>query len=87
MSNTTEPKLEASLSLLVMSIASNAMMALGLSPDPQSGKTEVDKNLARFNIDLLMMLDQKTKNNLSGEEIDLLKHILQDLQSKYLQVK
>lgn len=82
-----EPKLEASLSLLVMSIASNAMLALGLTPDPQTGKTEVDKNLARFNIDLLMMIEEKTKNNLSGEEIDLLKHILQDLQSKFIQVK
>lgn len=82
-----EPKLEASLSLLVMSIASNAMMALGLSPDPQTGKSELDKNLARFNIDLLMTIQEKTKNNLSGEEIDLLNHILQDLQSKFIQVK
>ena len=82
-----EPKLEASLSLLVMSIASNAMMALGLAPDPQTGKSEIDKNLARFNIDLLMMLKEKTKNNLSTEEIELLGHILQDLQSKFIQVK
>lgn len=87
MTDKKEPKLEASLSLLVMSIASNAMLALGLTPDPQTGKTEVDKNLARFNIDLLMMIEEKTKNNLSGEEIDLLKHILQDLQSKFIQVK
>jgi hypothetical protein len=87
MTGPNEPKLEASLSLLVMSIASNAMLALGLTPDPQTGKTEIDKNLARFNIDLLMMLKEKTKNNLSGEETDLLNHILQDLQSKFIQVK
>ena len=86
MSN-NEPKLEASFSLLVMSMASNAMLALGLTPDPQTGKTEVDKNLARFNIDLLMMLKDKTKGNLSNEDIDLLNHILQDLQSKFIQVK
>lgn len=81
------PKLEASFSLLVMSIASNAMMAMGLTPDPQSGQTEVDKNLARFNIDLLMVLSDKTKNNLAADENDLLTHILQDLQMKFLQVK
>lgn len=80
-------KLEASFSLLVMSIASNAMMAMGLTPDPQSGQTEVDKNLARFNIDLLMVLSEKTKNNLQADESDLLTHILQDLQMKFLQVK
>lgn len=82
-----DPQLEASFSLLVMSIASNAMMAMGLTPDPQSGQTEVDKNLARFNIDLLMVLNNKTKNNLSADENDLLTHILQDLQMKFLQVK
>jgi hypothetical protein len=80
-------KLEASFSLLVMSIASNSMMAMGLTADPQSGQTEVDKNLARFNIDLLMVLSEKTKNNLQADEKDLLTHILQDLQMKFLQVK
>jgi hypothetical protein len=82
-----EAKLEASFSLLVMSIASNAMMAMGLTPDPQSGKTDTDKNMARFNIDLLSMLKDKTKNNLNGEETQLLEHILQDLQVKFIQLK
>lgn len=86
-SSSSEPKLEASLSLLVMSIASNAMMAMGLTPDPQSGKTETDKNMARFNIDLLIMLKEKTKNNLNSEETGLLDHILQDLQLKFIQTK
>lgn len=80
-------KLEASFSLLIMSIASNAMMALGLTPDPQSGQTSTDKNLARFNIDLLVMLKDKSKNNLSSDETDLLNHILQDLQMKFIQAK
>ncbi len=83
----TEPKLEASLSLLFMSIASNAMMAMGLTADPQSDKTEVDKNMARFNIDLLLVLKEKTKNNLNNEDAGLLNQILQDLQSKFVQIK
>lgn len=85
--NANEQKLEASFSLLSMSIASNAMMALGLTPDPQTGKTEVDKHLARFNIDLLLVLKEKTKNNLSADEVGLLDHILQDLQMKFIQIK
>ncbi len=82
-----EPKLEASLSLLIMSIASNAMMAMGLTADPQSGTIEVDKNMARFNIDLLVVLKEKTKNNLNSEESGLLDHILQDVQLKFVQTK
>lgn len=83
----TEPKLEATFSLLTMSIASNAMMAMGLTPDPQTGKTETDKNMARFNIDLPVMLKEKTKANLSGEENSLIDHVLQDLQMKFIQTK
>ena len=84
---TAEPKLEASLSLLIMSIASNAMMSMGLTPDPTTGKTETDKNMARFNIDLLVVIKDKTKNNLTAEESGLIDHILQDLQMKFLQLK
>lgn len=87
MSEKQEPKLEASLSLLIMSIASNAMMSMGLTPDPQTGKTELDKNMARFNIDLLVVIKDKTKNNLTAEESGLIDHILQDLQMKFVQMK
>lgn len=82
-----EQKLEASISLLIMSIASNASLAMGLTPDPQTGKTEVDKHLAQFNIDLLLVIKDKTKNNLSADESGLLNYILQDLQMKFIQVK
>ena len=83
----TEPKLEATLSLLIMSIASNAMMAMGLTADPQNGKIEIYKNMARFNIDLIVVIKDKTKNNLNNEEAGLLDHILQDLQLKFVQTK
>ena len=83
----TEQKLEASFSLLIMSMAQNAMMAMGLTPDPQTGKSEIDKNLAQFNIDLLLILKEKTKSNLTGDEEGLLGYVLQDLQMKFIQVK
>lgn len=80
-------KVDASFSMLVMSVASSAAMALGLTPDPQSGKVETDKDMARFNIDLLIVLKEKTKNNLSKEETELLDHLLKDLQLKFVQFK
>lgn len=79
-------KMEASFSILAMSIASSAVMAMGLAPDPQSGKVSKDKNMARFNIDLLVMLQEKTKNNLSSDEKAFLENIISDLQIKFVQV-
>jgi len=78
--------LEASFSTLIMSIGSSAAISLGLSPDPSTGETAVNKEVARFNIDLLKVLGEKTKNNLSSEEAAFLKHILSDLQLKYVEV-
>ena len=80
------PPLEASISMIVMSIASSAAMSMGLTPTPEN-KIEVDKNIARFNIDLLTVLKEKTKNNLTQDEKSLLEHIVQDLQSKFIQLK
>ncbi len=88
--SSTEPQTgmhEATLSMLVMSIASGAAMALGLAPDPQTQKTSVDRNMARFNIDLLQILQDKTKGNLSDDEGKLLSSLLNDLQLKFLQLK
>ncbi len=83
---TTAPPMEASFSIIVMSIASSAAMSMGLSPN-QDNKIELDKPLARFNIDLLTVLKEKTQNNLSDEEKSLLDHIVQDLQAKFIQLK
>jgi hypothetical protein len=79
--------LEANLSTLVLSIGSSAAMALGLAPNPMTGKVEKDLNLARFNIDLLQMLFEKTKGNLTHDEQKFLESILTDLQMKYVQAK
>jgi hypothetical protein len=78
-------KMEASFSILAMSVASSAVMAMGLAPDPQSGAVHKDKNMARFNIDLLIMLQDKTKNNLTDEEKKFLESIITDLQMKFMQ--
>lgn len=77
--------LEASFSTLVLSIGSSAAMAIGLAPNPVTGKVEKDLNLARFNIDLLRMLREKTKGNLSTDEQSFLDSIVTDLQMKYVQ--
>ncbi len=77
----------ASFSILVMSIASSAAMAWGLAPDPQTGEMQPDKEMARFNIDLLVILKEKTKGHLTKDESELLEHLLSDLQLKFVQNK
>lgn len=78
--------LEANFSVLIMSIASSAIMAMGLAPHPQSGEVSKDKNMARFNIDLLLVLKNKTKGNLSGDEAQFLENLISDLQMKYVSI-
>ena len=70
-----EKPLEANFSTLILSIASSAAMGLGLSPDPNSGETQVDKKIAQFNIDLLEILKVKTENNRTDEEDKLINQI------------
>lgn len=77
--------LEASFSVLIMSIASSAVMAMGLAPN-QNGEVSKDKNMARFNIDLLLVLQGKTKGNLSSDEDKFLENLISDLQMKYVSI-
>lgn len=79
--------MEASFSMLLMSVASSAAISLGLSPNPQTGQTSVDKGMARFNIDLLTILEQKTHGNLTADEKRFLDSILSDLKMKFVSLK
>lgn len=78
-------KMEANFSILVMSVASSAAMSLGMTPHPQTQELQKDKELAKFNIDLLIVLQDKTKNNLSADEKSLIDNIVSDLQMKFTQ--
>lgn len=77
--------MEASFSTLIMSLGSSTIMSLGLAQNPQTGKTEKDLNIAKFNIDLLLMLQDKTKSNLTEDEEKFLKALVTDLQVKYVE--
>ena len=70
---------------LVMSLSTSAMAALGLVADPRSGeRTECNLPLARHTIDLLALLEEKTRGNLTGEEERLLGQVLYDLRMCYV---
>lgn len=79
--------LEATFSTLIISIASSAVVNLGLEKNPQTNKIEKNLEMAQYSIDLLILLKEKTKNNLTPEEKNYLEAIIQDLQMKYVQSK
>ena len=84
MSNENNQKLEPSFSSLVISIATSAAIHLGLDPN---SKEEKNIDLARYNIDLLEVLQEKTKNNLSKEESELIDRFIKDLKLQVVQAK
>src|SRR5213082_1698905 len=61
---------------LVMQQSNMAMMLMGKTPHPDTGKTMQDLESAKLFIDLLEMLEAKTKGNLTKEEQSLLKQTL-----------
>jgi hypothetical protein len=73
----------ASFELLVLSLAVQAQMELGLGP-PAEGQVP-DLDIARHTIDLLAILQQKTKGNLTLEEQRLLENTLTELRFRYVQ--
>lgn len=84
-STDAQKNLEASFSTLVISIASSAIVNLGLEKNPQTGKFEKNIPLAQYSIDLLCVLREKTKGNLTEPEKNYLEAIIQDLQVKFVQ--
>lgn len=79
-------QINADFNSLLLSIASSAAIALGLAPEHETGKIHIDKNMAKFNIDLLLMLKEKTKNNLSPDESQLMTSLVQDLQNHFIKM-
>ena len=59
---------EANFKALIGTLITNALMYLGAFPDPQSGRAMVAPEYAKFHIDLLGVLQEKTKGNLTEEE-------------------
>jgi hypothetical protein len=68
----------------VLSLASSAMVALGTMPAPDGGNQPVDLETAKYLIDVIGMLEQKTQGNLDESETKLLQSLLYDLRVAYV---
>ena len=71
-------------STFVLSLATSAQVHLGAIPNPATGKQDSDPHLAKQTIDILGVLEEKTKGNLSEQEKKLMDHLLYDLRMMYM---
>lgn len=74
----------ASFLNFLMSIASNAAASLGMMEHPVTGERGVDLQLAKHWIDVLGMLEKKTRGNLTPQEHQIFEGLLSDLRMQYV---
>jgi len=73
-------------SVFILSLHHSARVHLGDAPITDDGECKVDLSLARQTIDLIEILMEKTKGNLTGEEERLIGHVLYELRMRYVEV-
>jgi len=74
-------------STFIFSLNSSALVHLGAIADPTTGNINQELTIAKQTIDILAMLEEKTRGNLTDDEAKLLGHILHDLRIKFVQEK
>ena len=76
------PKID--FSTFVLSMNSSALVQLGLIEDPAGGQRAKNLPLAKQTIDMLAMIEEKTKGNLTEDEEKILTNILYELRMLYV---
>ena len=79
------PMPPASLELLLTSLATEALMAMGQLPHPATGQVHLQRNQAKYLIDLVEVLRDKTKGNLTPSEQLLIDNLLHQLRLVFVE--
>lgn len=75
---------EPDFNFFISTLALQASIGLGVIPNPATNQKEEDPTQAKFLIDTLGMLKEKTQGNLKPEETTLLENILYELRMQYI---
>lgn len=78
------PLPEANLLTLIFSLYTHTQICLGLLPDPISQQPQKDLNQAKYNIDMLAVLQAKTAGNLTPEEEQTLESVLYEVRMAFV---
>jgi len=82
----TEPEPQLSFTAFVLSLASTAAIHFGDLPDPVSGEqAELNLDGAAQMIEILALMEQKTRGNLSAEEREVLNQVLYELRLRFVE--
>ena len=76
----------ANFETLLSTLATQALFAMGAIPDPRTGQRVAHLDLARHHIDMLGVVEEKTKGNLSEQESNSLATTLYELRQRYVQL-
>ena len=76
---------EASFDMLLMQHHTQAMLAMGMIPDPATGQVIKNKSAAKFHIDMLGIIQERTKGNLNQGEEDALNGVLHNLRMMFVE--
>lgn len=77
---------EASLEMLVTTLVTEAMMSLGQIPHPHTGEPMYHPQQAKYLIDMIGVLQEKTKGNVTPDESALMENLLHQLRMVYVQL-
>jgi Domain of unknown function (DUF1844) len=80
-----ETPAEIDFSTLIYSFATGALISMGLAPDPQTKKVQKNLTMAKQNIEILSMLQSKTRGNLSADEAKFLDNILTEVRLRFVE--
>ena len=75
---------EVNFPTFIMSLNASALVHLGIIEDPATGQSTKNLPMAKQTIDILSMLEEKTRGNLAKDEEDILRNILYDLRIAYV---
>lgn len=77
----------ASFEMLVSTFASEALIALGQIPNPVNNEYTISFEHARYTIDMLQVMEDKTKGNLSTQEAAMLESLLHQLRMAFVSLQ
>jgi len=78
---------QVNFALFLSTLAMQAYVAVGEMPDPQTNKKNENLQQAQYMIDVLSLIEEKTKGNLNQEEESMLSSILYELRMKFVEKK
>jgi len=83
----TKGPIKIDFSSFILSLYSSGLVQLGKVEEPSTGKKSINLDLASHTIEMIAMLEEKTKGNLTEEENNLLKALLSEMRLAFVEAK